>query len=244
MGLKEEFEEHAEKAKTLPESTTNENKLILYGLYKQATVGNVNTARPGMFNMRDRAKWDAWKAVEGKSTDEAMGGLLSSSESAADDGTCLDLFSTSSFLPSAAASLTSGSLSLLTASPFFLLTPDLILLLTVVLRKESSIKSKKGLVNSVVSNFVTLLDSDLDNILLSHLVANIENSELLAFYIILVSSSLIWVPVSCSFEFRLTENRAEMKVDEDKIIKCYHKQSGTNATISTGHLATTLWLGS
>ncbi|PHU28894.1 Acyl-CoA-binding protein [Capsicum chinense] len=70
--VKEEFEEHAEKAKTLPESTTNENKLILYGLYKQATVGNVNTSRPGIFNMRDRAKWDAWKAVEGKSTDEAM----------------------------------------------------------------------------------------------------------------------------------------------------------------------------
>ncbi|PRQ19120.1 putative FERM/acyl-CoA-binding protein, 3-helical bundle [Rosa chinensis] len=73
MGLKEEFEEHAEKAKTLPETTTNESKLILYGLYKQATVGDVNTARPGMFNMRDRAKWDAWKAVEGKSKDGAMG---------------------------------------------------------------------------------------------------------------------------------------------------------------------------
>ena len=72
MGVKEEFEEHAEKAKTLPETTTNENKLILYGLYKQATVGNVNTSRPGMFNMRDRAKWDAWKNVEGKSKDEAM----------------------------------------------------------------------------------------------------------------------------------------------------------------------------
>lgn len=41
--LQEEFEEHAEKAKTLPESTSNENKLILYGLYKQATVGDVNT---------------------------------------------------------------------------------------------------------------------------------------------------------------------------------------------------------
>ncbi|KAL9450905.1 hypothetical protein AB3S75_012615 [Citrus x aurantiifolia] len=72
MGLQEEFEEHAEKAKTLPESTTNESKLILYGLYKQATVGPVNTNRPGMFNMRDRAKWDAWKAVEGKSKEEAM----------------------------------------------------------------------------------------------------------------------------------------------------------------------------
>nr|P81625.2 RecName: Full=Acyl-CoA-binding protein 2; Short=ACBP 2 [Digitalis lanata] len=39
--LKEEFEEHAEKAKTLPENTSSENKLTLYGLYKQATVGNV-----------------------------------------------------------------------------------------------------------------------------------------------------------------------------------------------------------
>ncbi|KAL3738561.1 hypothetical protein ACJRO7_020002 [Eucalyptus globulus] len=41
--MQEDFEEYAEKAKTLPESTTNENKLILYGLYKQATVGPVNT---------------------------------------------------------------------------------------------------------------------------------------------------------------------------------------------------------
>nr|ACG46576.1 acyl-CoA-binding protein [Zea mays] len=72
MGLQEEFEEHAEKAKTLPENTSNENKLILYGLYKQATVGDVNTDRPGIFYQKDRAKWDAWKAVEGKSKDEAM----------------------------------------------------------------------------------------------------------------------------------------------------------------------------
>ena len=42
--LQEEFEEHAEKVKTLPENTTNENKLILYGLFKQATVGPVNTS--------------------------------------------------------------------------------------------------------------------------------------------------------------------------------------------------------
>ncbi|XP_059662011.1 acyl-CoA-binding protein-like [Cornus florida] len=72
MGLKEEFEEYAEKAKTLPENTSNENKLSLYALYKQATVGPVNTDRPGFFNMRERVKWDAWKAVEGKSKEEAM----------------------------------------------------------------------------------------------------------------------------------------------------------------------------
>ncbi|KAL8266843.1 hypothetical protein R6Q59_004187 [Mikania micrantha] len=72
MGLKEDFEEYATKAKTLPDTTTNENLLVLYGLYKQATVGPVNTDRPGMFSMRERAKWDAWKAVEAKSKDEAM----------------------------------------------------------------------------------------------------------------------------------------------------------------------------
>ncbi|XP_073314036.1 acyl-CoA-binding protein-like [Primulina huaijiensis] len=72
MGLKEDFEEHANLAKTLPDTTTNENLLILYGLYKQATVGNVNTSRPGMFSMKERAKWDSWKADEGKSCEEAM----------------------------------------------------------------------------------------------------------------------------------------------------------------------------
>jgi len=70
--LQEEFEEYAEKAKTLPDNTSNENKLILYALYKQVTVGNVNTSRPGILHQRDRAKWDAWKAVEGKPKEEAM----------------------------------------------------------------------------------------------------------------------------------------------------------------------------
>ncbi|CAN1803603.1 Acyl-CoA-binding protein [Linum perenne] len=63
--LQEEFEEYAQKALTLPESTSNENKLILYALFKQSTVGPVNTSRPGMLNMRERAKWDAWKTAEG-----------------------------------------------------------------------------------------------------------------------------------------------------------------------------------
>jgi diazepam-binding inhibitor (GABA receptor modulating acyl-CoA-binding protein) len=41
--LQEDFEEYAKKAKTLPESTSNEDQLVLYGLYKQAIVGDVNT---------------------------------------------------------------------------------------------------------------------------------------------------------------------------------------------------------
>ncbi|KAK6941338.1 Acyl-CoA-binding protein, ACBP [Dillenia turbinata] len=77
--LQEDFEEYAEKAKSLPPTTKDADKLILYGLYKQATIRDVNTSRPGIFSPKERAKWDAWKAVEvldellpGKSKDEAM----------------------------------------------------------------------------------------------------------------------------------------------------------------------------
>ncbi|KAL5190807.1 Acyl-CoA-binding protein [Glycine soja] len=80
MVMQEDFEQYAEKAKTLPPTQSNEDLLILYGLYKQATVGPVNTSRPGMFNMRDRAKWDAWKAVEGKSKDEAMSDYITKTD--------------------------------------------------------------------------------------------------------------------------------------------------------------------
>lgn len=43
--LQEEFQGYSGKAKTLPESTMNENKLNLFGLYKQATVEPVNTSK-------------------------------------------------------------------------------------------------------------------------------------------------------------------------------------------------------
>lgn len=39
----EDFDTAAEDAKTLPDSTTNDNKLILYGLFKQANIGDCDT---------------------------------------------------------------------------------------------------------------------------------------------------------------------------------------------------------
>ena len=50
---------------------SNEDKLEFYGLFKQATVGDTNTERPGMFDLKGKAKWDAWKAKEGMSQDDA-----------------------------------------------------------------------------------------------------------------------------------------------------------------------------
>jgi diazepam-binding inhibitor (GABA receptor modulator, acyl-CoA-binding protein) len=49
-GLQEDFDVAAEEAKSLPDNTSNEDKLQLYALFKQATVGDVNTDRPGIFD--------------------------------------------------------------------------------------------------------------------------------------------------------------------------------------------------
>ena len=50
---------------------TNDEKLDFYALFKQGTVGDINTERPGMLDMKGKAKWDAWKAKEGMSQDDA-----------------------------------------------------------------------------------------------------------------------------------------------------------------------------
>ncbi|TFY74134.1 hypothetical protein EWM64_g9878 [Hericium alpestre] len=42
-----------------------------YSYYKQATIGDVNVPRPGMLDFTGKAKWDAWKAVEGTSQADA-----------------------------------------------------------------------------------------------------------------------------------------------------------------------------
>ena len=51
---------------------SNEEKLKMYALAKQANVGDVNTSRPGMFDFTGKAKWDAWDKMKGKGKDEAM----------------------------------------------------------------------------------------------------------------------------------------------------------------------------
>eukprot|EP01092_Planopodium_desertum_P002601 TRINITY_DN141497_c0_g1_i1.p1 TRINITY_DN141497_c0_g1~~TRINITY_DN141497_c0_g1_i1.p1 ORF type:complete len:102 (-),score=22.73 TRINITY_DN141497_c0_g1_i1:82-345(-) len=66
------FETAAEEVKKLAAKPTNEEMLSVYGLYKQATVGDVNTERPGMFSFEAKAKWDAWNANKGTSKETAQ----------------------------------------------------------------------------------------------------------------------------------------------------------------------------
>lgn len=72
MSSKADFEKAAEEAKSLPDKTTNDDKLILYGLYKQATVGDCNTSKPGMFDPKGKAKWEAWNKQKGKEQSTAQ----------------------------------------------------------------------------------------------------------------------------------------------------------------------------
>ena len=71
MATQAEFEEAVERSKTLAARPSNDVLLQLYGLYKQATDGDVHTERPGGFDFKNIAKWDAWKGQEGKSSEEA-----------------------------------------------------------------------------------------------------------------------------------------------------------------------------
>lgn len=55
----------------MPTRPNNDELLKLYGLYKQATVGDNNTEKPGIMDFKGKAKWQAWKDVEGTSQEEA-----------------------------------------------------------------------------------------------------------------------------------------------------------------------------
>lgn len=70
MELKEAFETATERAKELPHQP-NDRLLELYGLYKQAAEGDVSGERPGMFDFKGAAKYDAWESRRGMTKDEA-----------------------------------------------------------------------------------------------------------------------------------------------------------------------------
>eukprot|EP01098_Paradermamoeba_levis_P004700 TRINITY_DN199_c0_g1_i2.p1 TRINITY_DN199_c0_g1~~TRINITY_DN199_c0_g1_i2.p1 ORF type:complete len:126 (-),score=43.51 TRINITY_DN199_c0_g1_i2:49-384(-) len=54
-----------------PDAST-EQKLKVYSMFKQATIGDVNIPQPWAFQVEARAKWDAWAALKGTSKETAM----------------------------------------------------------------------------------------------------------------------------------------------------------------------------
>ena len=72
MSLVEDFASAQERVKGLSKAPPTETLLELYALYKQATTGDVSGKRPGMLDIKGRAKFDAWADVKGTSKDDAM----------------------------------------------------------------------------------------------------------------------------------------------------------------------------
>ena len=69
--LNADFEAAVANSKKLSERPDNATLLKIYGLYKQATVGDNTEKKPGFGDMVGRAKWDAWSGFKGTSSDDA-----------------------------------------------------------------------------------------------------------------------------------------------------------------------------
>ncbi|XP_011177241.1 acyl-CoA-binding protein [Zeugodacus cucurbitae] len=71
MASQEDFDKAAENVKNLSSTPSDNDLLELYSLYKQATVGDCNTDKPGFLDFKGKAKWEAWNNRKGTSQDDA-----------------------------------------------------------------------------------------------------------------------------------------------------------------------------
>lgn len=72
ISLSEHFQRASQMVHLLPTKPSDEELLQLYGLYKQATVGNCNTQKPtALFDIKGKRKWESWNANSNVSSEEA-----------------------------------------------------------------------------------------------------------------------------------------------------------------------------
>ena len=68
----EEFKTFCDSlTKEVKDAMNQEQQLECYGLFKQATEGDVTEDRPGMFALTAKSKWDARDKVRGMSKEDA-----------------------------------------------------------------------------------------------------------------------------------------------------------------------------
>lgn len=64
------FEQAIQQVQQL-HNIADQQKLKLYGLYKQSLFGNNKTDKPGFTDFKGKAKWNAWKHESGKGSSKA-----------------------------------------------------------------------------------------------------------------------------------------------------------------------------
>lgn len=72
MALIDDFNTAVAASKELTKRPSNEELLNLYALFKQATDGDASGERPGGFDFKAIAKFDAWTEKKGISKEAAM----------------------------------------------------------------------------------------------------------------------------------------------------------------------------
>ena len=65
------FNSTVETVNNFSEKQSDEDMKIIYGLYKQATIGDCNINKPGMFDFKGKAKWDTWNERKGMTSEES-----------------------------------------------------------------------------------------------------------------------------------------------------------------------------
>jgi len=72
MPLQEDFQAAQARSRGFTRRPSNEELLSIYALFKQATEGDATGDRPGGFDFKAIAKFDAWAEQKGKGRDQAM----------------------------------------------------------------------------------------------------------------------------------------------------------------------------
>lgn len=76
--LTERFENAQSDVKGSSKKPGNDDLLVLYAHFKQATAGDASGAKkPGRFDLIGKAKYDAWTKLAGMSANDAMIGYIS-----------------------------------------------------------------------------------------------------------------------------------------------------------------------
>lgn len=72
MEIQSLFDNAVKSADTLTQRPSNEQLLKLYALFKQSTHGDNDTERPGGFDFKAAAKYNAWESLKGMNKEDAM----------------------------------------------------------------------------------------------------------------------------------------------------------------------------
>lgn len=71
MDLNQQFQEAQKSIQTLATRPDNNVLLQLYALFKQGCIGDVQGSRPGLLDIKGRAKYDAWAQNKGMKSEQA-----------------------------------------------------------------------------------------------------------------------------------------------------------------------------